>query len=125
MVCPRGYGVVSLHQNGFIREFIEKPETWEDGCIYTVNTGVYILEPFLVEFIPPGQPYDFGRQLFPYLLKLGAPLYGHVTDGYWSDIGTLQQYYQSQLDMLHGRVQIRLPDDLVEKSAVPEGSFGA
>ncbi|MDQ0191217.1 NDP-sugar synthase [Alicyclobacillus cycloheptanicus] len=149
--CPRGYGVVSLQRDGAgrdgilrdgasrdgasrdgglpdgamrdgaIAEFIEKPQTWDEGRTYTVNTGVYILEPRILDYIPSDQPYDFGSQLFPRLLDMGAPLYGHVMDGYWSDIGTLLQYYQSQLDMIHGRVQVRLPTEIMEKLGVAEG----
>jgi NDP-sugar pyrophosphorylase family protein len=118
VACPRGYGVVTLDREGFISEFIEKPQTWDEGRIYTVNTGVYILEPCVLDHIPPDQPYDFACQLFPQLLSSGGQLYGHVSDGYWSDIGTLQQYYQSQLDIIHGRVRVRLPVELLGQSVV-------
>ncbi|MCL6515563.1 nucleotidyltransferase family protein [Alicyclobacillus sp.] len=118
--CPLGYGVVDLSVDGFVEAFVEKPSTWTEGRLYTVNTGVYILEPSILAFIPDGEPYDFGRQLFPRLLEAGIPLYGHVAGGYWSDIGTLQQYYQSQLDMLHGRVQVRLPKE-VRSLLTPNG----
>lgn len=123
--CPRGYGVVSLSRDSMITEFLEKPETWDEGMTYTVNTGAYILEPQVLDYIPSDQPYDFGSQLFPRLLELGAPLHGHVMDGYWSDIGTLMQYYQSQLDMIHGRVRVRLPDEIMETLGVFEGAPGA
>jgi len=119
VTCPRGYGVVSVDPAGWIQAFIEKPLTWEEGRSYTINTGIYILDPCALAHIPAGQPYDFGCQLFPHLLQLGAPLHGYVTDRYWSDIGTLQQYYQSQLDMIDGRVQVRLPAELVAETAVP------
>ncbi len=123
--CPRGYGVVTLDRESAITNFIEKPDTWDEAITYTVNTGVYILEPHVLDYIPSDRPYDFGSQLFPRLLDIGALLHGYVMDGYWSDIGTLMQYYQSQLDMIHGRVRVRLPDEIMEKLAVVEGAPGA
>lgn len=106
--CPLGYGLVDIDA-ARIQRFIEKPTTWVDGQTYLINTGIYILEPEVFRFIPSGQPYDFGRELFPSLIENGVPLHGHIADGYWSDVGTLVQYYQTQLDMIHGKVKVTLP----------------
>lgn len=112
VACPKGYGVVKVDDRGYIEQFVEKPESWIDGIPYLINTGIYILDPAILHFIPSGVAYDFGRELFPKLLKSGIPLYGHVASGYWSDIGTLHQYYQTQLDMVSGRVNVRMPDEV-------------
>ncbi len=108
-MCPLGYGVVKLNAKGHIERFIEKPQTWEQGQQYLVNTGIYIFEPKVLEFISNSFPCDFGRDLFPELIMQGILLHGYEAEGYWSDIGTLHQYYQTQLDMLDGRVQVKLP----------------
>jgi mannose-1-phosphate guanylyltransferase/phosphomannomutase len=109
VACPLGYGVVSKREDGRIVEFIEKPKTWTQGETYLINTGIYILEPSILAYIPDDRPFDFGKELFPRLLKLGVPIHGYEADGYWSDVGTLHQYYQSQIDMLHGKVRLNLP----------------
>ncbi len=47
-------------------------------------------------------PYDFSKELFPLLLEMGRPIYGHVLDGYWQDIGNLEQFRQANFDALDG-----------------------
>ncbi|KRW91347.1 hypothetical protein SD51_09815 [Alicyclobacillus tengchongensis] len=112
VACPLGYGVVSTDDSGCITQFIEKPKTFIQGKNYWINTGIYILEPEVLDYVPENRPFDFGKELFPMLLKAGVPLYGYAADGYWSDVGTLQQYYQSQIDMLQGKVRIHLPAEV-------------
>jgi NDP-sugar pyrophosphorylase family protein len=114
--CPRGYGVVVMDDDNRIVRFIEKPQSWIEGVPYLVNTGIYILEPEVLKWIPNGIAFDFGRDLFPFLLQAAIPLYGYAASGYWSDIGTLEQYYQSQLDMIQGRVNVKLPGELASVS---------
>lgn len=110
--CPLGYGVVDIEATGRITGFIEKPKTWTRGGAYYINTGIYLLEPEIMDFIPADRPYDFGHELFPTLVSQGLPVYGYEPQGYWSDVGTLQQYYQSQIDMITGRVQVTLPPEV-------------
>lgn len=110
--CPLGYGVVDLSTDGRVQRFIEKPKTWLEGESYYINTGIYILEPTIVDYIPANRPFDFGHELFPLLLQLGLPVFGYEPDGYWSDVGTLHQYYQSQIDMIIGRVRVNLPPEV-------------
>lgn len=109
---PFGYGTVDLDRDGRIVQFVEKPETVIEGKVYLVNTGIYILEPEIFDYIPADRPFDFGRELFPLLIRAGVPIYGCEIDGYWSDVGTLQQYYQTQLDMIHGGVKVNLPTEV-------------
>ena len=63
----------------------------------------------MLRHIPDDQPYDFSKELFPLLLEMGRPLYGHVFDGYWQDIGNLEQYRQANFDALDERVRLQLP----------------
>ncbi|KPV44553.1 nucleotidyltransferase family protein [Alicyclobacillus ferrooxydans] len=111
--CPLGYGVVDIRSNGQIVQFVEKPKTFIGGNTYYINTGIYILEPEILDYIPAGTAFDFGHDLFPLLLEMGIPLFGYEADGYWSDVGTLHQYYQSQIDMLHGKVRLNLPVEVL------------
>lgn len=104
---PLEYGVVMTDQQGRITRFLEKPN-WSEVFSDTVNTGIYILEPQIFDDIPAGQAYDFSTQLFPALLHRQAALYGYVAQGYWSDIGNLEQYRKTQFDMLDRKVKVRI-----------------
>lgn len=76
---PLEYGIVMTDEHGKISRFLEKPD-WSEVFSDTVNTGIYILEPEVLNHIPFDQEYDFSNQLFPDLLKNGASLYGHVSE---------------------------------------------
>ncbi|WP_066637086.1 mannose-1-phosphate guanyltransferase [Desulfolucanica intricata] len=106
--CPLEYGVVITEENGRIRQFLEKP-SWGEVFSDTVNTGIYILEPEVLDYFAPGQVFDFSKDLFPLLLKDKKPMFGAVLPGYWCDIGNLQQYLQSHYDALSGKVQVEIP----------------
>lgn len=105
---PLEYGVVITEPTGNIIQFLEKP-SWGEVFSDTVNTGIYILEPEVLEYVDKGQTFDFSKDLFPLLLKEGRPLYGVILEGYWCDIGNLQQYLQAHIDVLSGRVDIKIP----------------
>ncbi|PWK13847.1 nucleotidyltransferase-like protein [Tumebacillus permanentifrigoris] len=104
---PTRFGVVTTDERGRIARFQEKP-AWDEVFSHTVNTGIYILEPQILTLIEPGVVYDFSKQLFPSMLEQGLPLYGFVGEGYWSDIGTPEQYRETQVDMIYGRVNVDL-----------------
>ena len=101
---PLRYGLAVMDGEGYIRSFIEKPD-WPQVVTDLVNTGIYVLSPGAMERVPEG-PFDFGRDLFPKLLREGAPLYGQVMAGYWRDIGTPQDYYRCCADALDGRLRL-------------------
>jgi mannose-1-phosphate guanylyltransferase/phosphomannomutase len=105
---PLAYGIVITDESGRIVRFLEKP-SWGEVFSDTINTGIYILEPSVLGAVPTGRPYDFGRELFPALLAAGRPLYGHVADGYWRDVGDLTEYRTAHLDLLQGRVDVEIP----------------
>jgi len=107
--CPLEYGVVITSADGHIKQFLEKP-SWGEVFSDTVNTGIYILEPEVFDYIPAGQNFDFSKDLFPLLLSEGKPMFGVVLNGYWCDIGDLRQYLQSQYDFLDGAVKLDLPE---------------
>ncbi|MGI6161379.1 MAG: sugar phosphate nucleotidyltransferase [Christensenellales bacterium] len=102
----KGFGLTESAPDGRITGFKEKPQ-FEDVTTDTVNTGIYILEQEILKHIPTGK-YDFGSQLFPKLLKEGAPLYSYSADGYWCDIGGVRQYLNAHADMFAGRCKITL-----------------
>ena len=103
---PLDFGIVITEEDGRISRFMEKP-AWGQVFSDTVNTGIYLLEPSIMDEIPDPEEgeYDFSKDLFPKLLDQDRPLYGFVTDAYWEDIGTLEQYASAQRDVLDGRVR--------------------
>ena len=102
---PLEYGVIVTDQNGKIMRFLEKP-SWGEVFSDTINTGIYILEPEVMEDYQKGDKFDFSKDLFPKLLKEGVPLYGYISEDYWCDIGDIETYRKSQYDVLQGRVNI-------------------
>ncbi len=105
---PLEFGVVVVDEEHRIIRFLEKP-TWGEVFSDTVNTGIYILEPDVLDLIPAGQAFDFSKDLFPLMLEQKMPLFGYVAEGYWCDIGTLEQYQDANRDLLTGKVDLTLP----------------
>jgi mannose-1-phosphate guanylyltransferase / phosphomannomutase len=105
---PLEFGVIITDEQGAIRQFQEKP-SWGEVISDTVNTGIYVLEPEVLELIPPDTNFDFATELFPQMLALGMPLYGHVADNYWCDVGSIEEYRRANADMLYGRVKVAEP----------------
>jgi mannose-1-phosphate guanylyltransferase/phosphomannomutase len=105
---PLEFGIVVTDEDGRVERFLEKP-SWGQVFSDTINTGIYVLEPEVLKHIPQDRPYDFSKELFPLLLEMGRPIYGHVFDGYWQDIGNLDQYRQANFDALDERVQLEIP----------------
>ena len=102
---PLEFGIVVTDEDGRIERFLEKP-SWGQVFTDTINTGIYVLEPEVLRHVPTDTPYDFSKELFPLLLEMGKPLYGFVCDGYWQDIGNLDQYRQANFDALDERVRL-------------------
>jgi mannose-1-phosphate guanylyltransferase/phosphomannomutase len=105
---PLEFGIVVTDEEGRIERFLEKP-SWGQVFSDTINTGIYVLEPEVLKHVPDDRPYDFSKELFPFLLEMGRPLYGHVMDGYWQDIGNLDQFRQANFDALEENVRLNIP----------------
>ncbi len=96
---PSRFGIVVTEETGRILSFQEKPAPGKEKS-RLANTGIYILEPEVLDYIPAGEVFDFGHDLFPKLLAMAAPIYAMRTDAYWSDVGTLPQYLSTHWDLL-------------------------
>lgn len=105
---PLDFGVVITDDDGKIERFLEKP-TWGQVFSDTINTGIYVIDPLVFEYIPSGRPYDFSAELFPLLMQQGHDLYGCVVDGYWADVGSLENYVEVHRDILDGKARIYVP----------------
>jgi mannose-1-phosphate guanylyltransferase/mannose-1-phosphate guanylyltransferase/phosphomannomutase len=94
------FGVVVTDENGFITEFQEKPKI-DDAKSDFINTGIYIFDYKIFDYIPEKTFYDFAKNVFPKLVKEHAINTFEISE-YWSDIGTLEQYIQSTKDVING-----------------------
>ena len=127
---PLEYGVVMADAAGQVTRFVEKPG-WDQVCSDTVNTGIYILEPEVLAYIPEGKNVDFSKDVFPELLRHGEKLCAWTTEGYWCDIGDVGSYLRAHMDALDGKIDLglpikpggvnRMPGAEVDRSAVLEG----
>ena len=102
------YGVVDLDGGNNIVGFQEKPHP-TDAISTLANTGIYVLEPEVLDYIPRNTFFDFADDVFPRLLEAGERFVGYEGDFYWSDVGTLAAYRQAQHDALSGKVGVRIP----------------
>ncbi|NJK66483.1 MAG: NDP-sugar synthase [Microcoleus sp. CSU_2_2] len=98
------YGVVVTDDSGKIEAFQEKPSV-EAALSTDINTGIYIFEPEIFNYIPSGKEYDIGSDLFPHLVDIGAPFYGISMDFEWVDIGKVPDYWRAIRSVLLGEVK--------------------
>jgi mannose-1-phosphate guanylyltransferase len=103
------YGVVVTDAEGRIKSFQEKPSV-EAALSTDINTGIYIFEPEILDYIPSGVEFDIGGELFPKLVEMGAPFYGVPMDFQWVDIGKVPDYWRAIRDVLLGKVKnVQIP----------------
>jgi NDP-sugar pyrophosphorylase family protein len=102
------FGIVVQNDEGFITGFQEKPKV-EEALSDLASTGIYILEPEVFSHMPETGEFGFGRQLFPQLVTKGLPVLGiEMAKGtYWSDVGAIPQYLESNFDALDGNVKLQ------------------
>jgi mannose-1-phosphate guanylyltransferase len=104
------FGVVEIDEDSGILGFQEKPNP-EQAISTLANTGIYVLEPRALDYVPEDTFFDFARDVFPKFLENGERFVGYQGDFYWSDIGTLAAYRQAQYDVLSGRVGVEIPGE--------------
>lgn len=103
------YGVVVTDEDGRIKAFQEKPST-EEALSTNINTGIYIFEPEVFNYIPSGIEYDIGGQLFPHLVEIDAPFYAIPMDFEWVDIGKVPDYWRAIRGVLLGEIKnVQIP----------------
>ena len=101
------FGVVEVDDKYNIRCFQEKPDP-RQAISTLANSGIYVFEPEILEYIPKNTFFDFAQDVFPRLLEEGEKFLGYEGEFYWSDIGTLEAYRQAQLDVLSGNVEVKI-----------------
>ncbi len=103
------YGVVVTDEQGRVKTFQEKPAI-EEAASDMINTGIYIFEPEVLDFVPSGVPFDIAGDLFPKLVAAGAPFYALPMEFEWVDIGKVPDYWQAIRSVLQGHLrQVQIP----------------
>src|ERR1700760_2904959 len=104
---PLEFGIVIADEDGRIQRFLEKP-TWGQVFSDTVNTGIYVMEPEVLNHVALGEQVDWSHDVFPALLDAGEKLYGYVAEGYWEDVGTHESFVRAQADVLSHLVDVEI-----------------
>ncbi len=111
---PSAFGLVPTHTDGEVKAFVEKPPPGRAPTDW-INAGTYVLEPSVLDRVPPRLTVSIERETFPRMLEAPGRLYGYRSDDYWIDIGTPEKYLEAHADLLDGRIGSRaLPADAVE-----------
>ncbi len=116
---PLQFGVVIANSDNVIEKFLEKP-SWGEVFSDTINTGIYIIEPEILEYIPKGENFDFAKDLFPTLMKNSIALMGYSLEGYWRDVGNPDSYREVHADILNEKVKFKIPGI---KTDFPDGTL--
>ncbi len=116
---PLEFGVVIANEEGKIEKFLEKP-SWGEVFSDTINTGIYIIEPEILDYIPKGDNFDFAKDLFPLLMKEGVELIAGNANGYWRDVGNPDSYREAHEDIMSGRVDFKIPGNMTK---YPDGTL--
>ena len=137
------FGIMITDENRKITEFEEKPEHPRSNL---ASMGIYIFnwktlkEALIAKADQPA--LDFGKHIIPYCHENGSPLYAYEFNGYWKDVGTLNSYWEANMELIdlvpefnlyeeywkiYTRSDILPPQyfaagSVVEKSIVGEGS---
>lgn len=100
-VCK--YGVVVVEDDGRIISFQEKPAI-DEALSRQINTGIYIFEPTVFDYIPKDQEYDIGSELFPLLVDKGIRFYATNMEFQWLDVGNISDIWGVTREILNGKV---------------------
>ncbi|MGB5965008.1 MAG: sugar phosphate nucleotidyltransferase [Sulfurimonadaceae bacterium] len=114
---PLEFGVVIANEDGKIEKFLEKP-SWGEVFSDTINTGIYVVEPEILDYIPKNENFDFAKDLFPHLMRKGIDLIAGYAEGYWRDVGNPESYRDVYDDILTGKVNLEIGG---QKSVFPDG----
>ncbi len=102
---PLQFGVVITDEDERIVRFLEKP-SWGEVFSDTINTGIYVIEPEILDYIPFKQDFDFAKDLFPSLMAEEIPLWGYSLEGYWRDVGNPKSYRDVYKDIFDEQIKL-------------------
>ncbi len=108
---PLPFGVVIIDEENRVSRFLEKP-SWGEVFSDTINTGIYILEPGILDRIPEGANRDFSKDVFPELLAEDKPPVAYVAQGYWKDVGNAVEYLELHREISAGTITLDIPGEM-------------
>ncbi len=109
------YGIVVPNKNGYVESFQEKP-LLEEAKSNLANTGIYIFNYEIFNYIPQNTFFDFAKNVFPLLMQNGININTCKMHGYWSDIGSIEQYKKSNMELIEGKVTSFVPEIISTKN---------
>lgn len=107
------FGIVDHDDDYRVTSFIEKPDQPSSDL---VNMGIYLFnrkcldEALWEDHLNNKSTHDFGKDVIPALINSGARVFAYPFDGYWVDVGTVESYWQSQMDLLTNPPSLNLND---------------
>jgi mannose-1-phosphate guanylyltransferase len=109
---PSAYGLVMLHEDHSVRDFVEKPSP-DKVETNLISAGAYVLEREVLELVQPERNVSIEREVWP--LLIGHGLYGFPSESYWLDIGTPGRYLQGTFDIIEGNVETAVGERMGER----------
>jgi mannose-1-phosphate guanylyltransferase len=106
---PSAYGLVHLHDDRSVRDFVEKPSS-DRIDTNLISAGAYVLEREILDLVPVERNVSIEREVWPNLI--GNGLYGFPSESYWLDIGTPERYLQGTFDIIEGNVATAVQERL-------------
>ncbi len=106
------YGIIVTDTNNIVESFQEKPSL-DTAKSNLANTGIYIFKHEIFNFIPENTFYDFAKNVFVFLMNNNIKINTFKHNGYWSDIGSIEQYKQSNRDILDNLISFIKPKDVI------------
>ncbi|MCU9612017.1 glucose-1-phosphate adenylyltransferase [Caldibacillus lycopersici] len=105
------FGILNTTDSLRIFEFEEKPQLPQSNL---ASMGIYIftwevLKAYLLKDAKKkASSHDFGKDIIPAMLCDNRKLYAYRFDGYWKDVGTVQSYWEANMDLLKEECQLQL-----------------
>ena len=101
------FGILALGEDDEVVEWQEKPKQPKSDL---ASLGIYVFSKrALLAWLDDDRP-DFGANVIPAMLDGGARVFGYRFDGYWQDVGTVESYWQTQMDLLEEHPGLDLYD---------------
>jgi mannose-1-phosphate guanylyltransferase len=129
---PSSYGLIVTDDQMQIKKFIEKPKP-EEIVTDTINAGVYVFQPEVLDEIPEDKEVSVEKEVFPGILDKGKDMYGYIHYGYWLDVGTIDKYRKANFDLIDGKIELlykrtdekieKKEDSIIDKSVSVEGKL--
>lgn len=107
------FGIMNTNEDGRIIEFEEKPKAPKNNL---ASMGIYIftwdkIKDVLIEDNKEHNDSDFGKHIIPRLLLAGEDIYAYKFKGYWKDVGTIDSYWEANMEFTKTVPQFNLYED--------------